>query len=168
MITLRTATLDDVPVLEHWDKQPHVIACSGDDDEGEWHEELTDVPDWYECLIAALDGRPIGVVQIIDPDKEVTHYWGDCGPNLRAIDIWIGEAEDLGKGYGTDIMSLALKRCFLEPQVSAILIDPLIGNVRAQSFYRSLGFVDIGPRTFGNDECLVLRLERDEWERRAV
>jgi len=51
-----------------------------------------------QYFIAVLDGRPIGAMQIIDPFTEQTHYWGEIEPNLRAIDIWIGAAEDLGKG----------------------------------------------------------------------
>lgn len=43
----------------------------------------------------------IGVIQVIDPAGEETQYWGNIGEGYRAIDIWIGEAEDLGKGYGT-------------------------------------------------------------------
>lgn len=167
MIELRAATLDDVPVLEQWDQQPHVIAASGSDDEGDWRDELSDVPDWYDCLIAEVNGRPVGVVQIIDPAREETHYWGDCGPNLRAIDIWIGDAEDLGQGYGRQMMARALDRCFSDPSVYAILIDPLMKNVRAQRFYRRLGFMEVGPRRFGADDCLVLRLERATWLQRT-
>jgi RimJ/RimL family protein N-acetyltransferase len=73
-------------------------------------------------------GRPIGFVQIIDPAREESHYWGDCEPNLRAIDIWIGEADCLNKGYGTQMMRLAIERCFADPSVTAILIDPLASN----------------------------------------
>ena len=67
-------------------------------------------------MIAELDGRPIGFVQIIDPAREESHYWGDAPGGLRAIDIWVGEADDLGKGYGTEIMKLALVRCFTDRQ----------------------------------------------------
>jgi aminoglycoside 6'-N-acetyltransferase len=35
----------------------------------------------------------IGFVQIIDPAREESHYWGDAPGGLRAIDIWIGEAD---------------------------------------------------------------------------
>jgi aminoglycoside 6'-N-acetyltransferase len=43
--------------------------------------------------------------------------------DLRAIDIWIGEETDLGKGYGTKMMQLVIARCFSNPTVMAILID---------------------------------------------
>lgn len=62
---------------------------------------------------------PIGFIQIIDPVREESHYWGDVAENLRAIDIWIGAETDLGKGYGTKMMQLALVRCFADLSVTA-------------------------------------------------
>src|SRR5688500_11521018 len=98
-IKLRAANINDLSVLRHWDEQPHVLASDPNDD-WDWETELENNPEWREQLIAELDGRPLGFVQIIDPLSEETHYWGDrVEPNLRAIDIWIGEAGDLGKGY---------------------------------------------------------------------
>ena len=74
--------------------------------------------------MAELSGRPIGAMQIIDPRTEQTHYWGEGEPNLRAIDIWIGAASDLGKGYGQTMMRRAFQICFADPGVTAIIIDP--------------------------------------------
>ena len=161
---LRAATPADLPLLKRWDRQPHVIAATGDDDFFDWETELPRSVDWRELLIAECDGRPIGLLQIIDPAREETHYWGDAEKNLRAIDIWIGEAADLGKGLGTEMMRLALDRCFSDPKVKAVLIDPLFRNVSARRFYERLGFGAVGRRTFGTDDCMVYRLERDAWE----
>ncbi len=165
MIRLRPATAADIPVLVHWDAQPHVIAATGDDDDADWADEIAtaDAYDWQEILIAELDGRPLGVVQVIDPERERTHYWGDCEPNLRAIDIWIGEATDLGLGHGTVMMEQALARCFAPPEVTAVLIDPLESNVDARRFYRRIGYVEVGPRRFGTDDCIVMRIDREDW-----
>ena len=102
-------------------------------------------------------------MQICDPHLEPTHYWGDVAPNLRAIDIWIGAAADRGKGYGFEMMRLALNRCFADERVTAIVIDPLASNERAHKFYRRMGFKAIGRRTFGADDCLVHELTRDRW-----
>jgi aminoglycoside 6'-N-acetyltransferase len=161
---LRPATSSDLALLTHWDRQPHVIAASGDDGPFEWETELPRSPDWRELLIAESDGRPIGFIQIIDPAREETRYWGDVEPNLRAIDIWIGEAADLGRGHGTRMMRHALERCFADPAVKAVLIDPLASNTRARRFYERLGFRCVERRTFGDDDCFVLRLERSDWE----
>jgi aminoglycoside 6'-N-acetyltransferase len=116
-------------------------------------------------LIAELDGRPIGFVQIIDPSLEDSHYWGAVPPDLRAVDIWIGEEADLGKGYGTRIMQLSLERCFSQPSVMGVLIDPLAANFRAHRFYERLGFRFVERRRFGEDECLVYRFDRADYEK---
>jgi aminoglycoside 6'-N-acetyltransferase len=139
-----------------------VIAADPHDDWA-WEVELGRTPPWRQSLIAEIGGRPIGFVEIIDPQAEDTHYWGDCGPGLRAIDIWIGEAEDLGRGHGTQMMRQAIARCFAAPDVVAILIDPLVTNTRARTFYERLGFAFVGERWFGPDLCAIYRLERDHW-----
>jgi aminoglycoside 6'-N-acetyltransferase len=161
-ITLRPATPADLELLRTWDEQPHVVASDPHDDWG-WEVELRRSPDWREQLIAEADGRPVGFLQIIDPQREDSHYWGDVPGNLRAIDIWIGNEADLGKGYGTAIMKLALARCFSAPPVSAVLIDPLAGNTRAHHFYERLGFKFVERRRFGSDECFVYRLDRSDY-----
>ena len=161
---LRPAGLDDLALLRRWDTQPHVIASGAED--WDWEEMLSHDPPWREMLIAELDGRPIGFLQIIDPEQEETHYWGDCEPNLRAIDIWIGEADALGQGHGTQMMRLAFERCFADPAVTAILIDPLASNMRAHRFYERLGFEFVEERWFDEDHCHVYRLERKTYDQR--
>lgn len=162
-ITLRKATLKDVEKLYEWDKKPHVIA-SGVDDDWEWEKAITNTVDWQEQLIAQLNNKPIGVVQIIDPAREETHYWGNIPANLRAIDIWIGEETELNKGYGTQMMQLAIERCLQPKEVSAIIIDPLSSNTNAIRFYQRLGFEFIEKRVFGDDECDVHQLTREKWK----
>lgn len=166
MLTLRPATIEDAPLLRRWDEEPHVLASDPNDD-WQWETELAKTPAWREQLIAEVNGAPIGFLQIIDPAEEEGRYWGNVPANLRAIDIWIGEAAYLGRGYGTRMMRLAIDQCFADPAVQAILIDPLASNVRAIRFYQRLGFRAVGERRFGQDLCLVHRLERSEWQSAA-
>ncbi|MEM9842333.1 MAG: GNAT family N-acetyltransferase [Pseudomonadota bacterium] len=170
-LILRPATSADVPHLERWDHEPHVIAATSDDptayvafEDADWRAEIRNEDPASAYFIAEIDGRPIGAMQIIDPALERTHYWGaDCPPNLRAMDIWIGEADCLGKGYGTQMMTLAMHRAFADPEVEAILIDPLNSNTDAHRFYQRLGFRPAGRRLFDDDDCLVHRLDRANW-----
>jgi aminoglycoside 6'-N-acetyltransferase len=172
-LTLRRATLSDVPVLERWDREPHVIAATTDDTDAEkafgdhdWSVEIPKQSEVSEFLIAELDGRPIGAMQIIDPHEEPTHYWGEVAPNLRAIDIWIGDAADHGKGHGETMMRLAFQRCFAVTAVTAVIIDPLASNTRAHKFYQRIGFAPLGRQMFGDDDCLVHQLSREAWRTR--
>lgn len=110
---------------------------------------------------------PIGFIQIIDPLNEEDHYWGmDCDPNLRALDIWIGNISYIGKGYGTQMMEEALKSGFVfgNPKVTAAIVDPMADNIQAHKFYTKLGFQpDSDIRYFGPDKCLVHRLTRKDY-----
>lgn len=166
-MNLRPATLADLDLLRHWDEQPHVVASDPNDD-WHWDVELDRDLDWREQLIAEIENHPIGFVQIIDPAREESHYWGDVTDDLRAIDIWIGEAQDLGKGYGTRMMQLALARCFANPTVMAVLVDPLASNSRAHRFYERLGFKLVDRRRFGEDDCCVYRLNRTDWHQQQA
>ena len=165
-ITLRSATIRDVSILTHWDSQPHVLHAKNltEPDAGwNWLVELNRSPFWRKLLIGEVDGRPVASIQIIDPKEEDTHYWGDVPQNLKAIDIWIGEAEDLGRGYGTIFMQLALDMCFRDEAVQAVLLDPLQENVQARRFYERLGFRFVEHRMFDQDSCAVYRLDRLAW-----
>ena len=173
-VILRPATLADVTVLESWDREPHVIVCTTDDPEAEtafdgidWPHEIASSSPVSFYLIAEAEGHPIGAMQVCDPHLEPTHYWGEIEPGLRALDIWIGPKAALNRGYGTRMMTLALEACFADPDVTAIVIDPLASNTDAHRFYDRLGFEVVGRRLFGEDDCLVHRLERVTWEGRV-
>lgn len=161
---LREATLKDIDLLSYWDTKPHVIDCGGADDAMEWRFEFTRGADWQFIAIAEEQGRPIGVLQIINPAREITRYWGEIENRFRAIDIWIGEESDLGKGYGEEMMRLALIYCFDQDAVEAVLIDPLLRNHRAIKFYERLGFRHVEERRFGEDDCAVMTMTREDWK----
>lgn len=78
--------------------------------------------------IGELDGRPIGAMQIIDPHREATHYWGDIEPNLRALDIWIGAAADRrtshGRNRGGGVSARPPGRRLFSLRISGILAVP--------------------------------------------
>ncbi|MBR9918584.1 acetyltransferase [bacterium] len=160
MITLRPANLADLEILKFWDQQEHVIASAPNDD-WNWEEELQRTPEWRQQLIAEIDSKPIGFVQIIDPYLEETQYWGEVDQDFRAIDIWIGEQRNLNKGFGCEMMRLAIELCFADKNVKSILIDPLKSNEAAHRFYKRLGFQFVEERLFGEDECFVFRLDRE-------
>lgn len=170
-LRLRAATAADAPLLNAWDREPHVAASlsdDGDDEPRDWDAELAVALPESHYLIAEVEGRPVGAMQVIDPHLDPEHYWGEIEPNLRALDIWIGPAEWLGRGFGARMMELALDRCFADPAVTAVVLDPLTSNTDAHRFYRRLGFVAEGRRMFDEDDCLIHRLTRAVWTERAA
>lgn len=164
-IYLRPAAKSDVPVLKEWDRQLHVLNARNlmepePETEWNWEVEIIRAPPWRELLIGDVDSRPVAFLQIIDPKEEDTHYWGDAPPGQRAIDIWIGDKQDIGKGYGTVMMQLALDKCFADEAVQQVVIDPLEENIRAHRFYEKLGFTFVELGTFGEDRCAVYSMDR--------
>lgn len=160
---LRRATVADADLLEAWRKRPHVQAGFGAEGPPDWRDELSIEEDWHDPVIAEIGGRPVGYIEIIDPAREATHYWGGVDNNLRALDIFIGNEADLGKGYGAKMMRLALARCFAPGDVTAVIIDPLASNKGAIRFYERLGFQHEGVQKFDDNECAVMRLTRATW-----
>lgn len=147
-----------MPILEMWDEDADVQSSGGEDDNLDWALEIGREVNWREILLAEHQGSPVGVAVLIDAREEETHYWGvDVEKGAWAIDIWIGEARNRSRGFGGQLMKAALTRCFFDHGASAVLVDPLLANVRAIKFYRREGFEAVGPRMFGGDECLVMR-----------
>ena len=161
VLTFRDAVISDAPILRHWDTLDHVID-SDPDDEWDWELELAKVVNWRVQWMFLLDGKPMGFVQIIDPEIEESHYWGQIGPGYRAIDIWIGPAEFLGKGYGTHMMQRAIDFCFADTTIHSIIIDPLVSNQSAIRFYQRIGFEFLELRKFEDSECSVHILHRSK------
>lgn len=167
LIKLRSATINDLKLLKHWDTNQHVIDCDPEDD-WNWEIELNRNPKWREQLIAELNKEPIGFVQIIDPYEEETHYWGEVEQNKRAIDIWIGEKENLNKGYGTIMMKQVIERCFENPNINGILIDPIKTNTKAHRFYERLGFKFLDERIFEDTLCYVYELKKSVYNNKFI
>lgn len=160
-VSLRPATHDDIPLLELWDEEP-VVAASDPDDEWGWEETLAAVG--FDTFVAELDGHPFGVVQITDLEREESRYWGEPQTGILALDVWIGEPDLRGKGHGRAMMEAAIARCFADPAIHTILIDPLITNTEAIAFYQRLGFTFLENRQFGDEVCAVHQLTRQIWQ----
>lgn len=158
-VRFRTAEPTDAPLLRRWDDDPYVLASDPNDD-WNWEVELARSPVWRRQWVAEVDGRPIGFLQLIDAAEEETHYWGPVPPGTWALDIWIGEPDARGRGFGTAMMQHAMDWCFNQPSVHTVLVDPLASNIRAHAFYEKLGFERVGPRQFGGDACVVYAMRR--------
>jgi aminoglycoside 6'-N-acetyltransferase len=162
-VRLRPAVRADIPLLESWDEEPHVAASDPEDDWG-WDQLMEGALPGLENFVCEADGRPVGVVQILDTQRDQSRYWGDTGPGFRAIDIWIGPRDALGKGYGTAMLREALSMCFADPGVHTVLIDPLATNANAIRFYRRIGFTFLENRRFGDSQCAVHQFTRQTFE----
>ena len=63
-------------------------------------------------------------------------------------------------GSKAELHRAVIERCFADPSVRTVLVDPLDCNIRAHRFYERLGFEYVVRRRFGEDSCFVYRLAR--------
>ena len=87
--------------------------------------------------------RAIGSVYFRDIDS--IHQKAEYG-------IFIGEADCLGQGYGTDAAGLAMNYAFEEMRLNKLMLRVLADNKRAIRSYEKAGFVEEGR--FKEDVCI--------------
>jgi aminoglycoside 6'-N-acetyltransferase len=132
-------TVNDLPLVQRWLAEPHVVRWWGKPNEQ------------FDLVSADLDGqtmnqsivtcgrRPFAYVQCYNPDA-----WDDVGLGPHpigtlGIDQFIGEADMLDRGHGS-----AFIRCYIERLLKAgtprIVTDPDPANARAIRAYEKAGF----------------------------
>jgi len=85
------------------------------------------------------------------------------------VGLTIGERENWGKGYGTEMMSLLLQYAFLEVNLRRVTLNVFEYNPRAIRVYEKVGFRHEGRfRKYMNKEgrrwdMLFMGILREEW-----
>ena len=62
------------------------------------------------------------------------------------LGIFIGEEENLGKGYGSEAINLLTDYCFKELRMHTVYLTVYSNNPRAKKSYEKCGFVECGRR----------------------
>ena len=111
------------------------------------------------CL--AADDRPIGEVMLTDLDRR---------NGSAQLGIFIGEAGEWGKGYGTDAVNAIVDFGFAQLRLERIWLNVWTENPRARRAYEKAGFVhegtlrhdryEHGEFTSGD----LMSITRSEWE----
>lgn len=160
-VALEALTRDDLSRIGHWLRAPHVARWWNDPPEialGEVasHLDSTNVAPF----LALAGGRPVGYLQIYHANPDP--FWS--GHNLPretfGIDLFIGEAEAVGRGLGPRFIGLALRRLFATPQVARVQIDPAPSNEAAIRAYEKSGFRKAGSIDTPEGPALYMIVER--------
>ena len=110
-------------------------------------------------------------VRTLAEDKLIGFFglWLDLINNEAWIGIGIGERDFWGKGYGTDMMKLALQYAFTELNVHRVSLGLMDYNPRALRSYEKAGF-RLEGRTRGDvqragkhHDSLWMGILREEW-----
>jgi aminoglycoside 6'-N-acetyltransferase len=95
----------------------------------------------HQPFIACVDSKPLAYIQAWWPSKHPDLPWQHkMTPTTRGIDMTIGDVENLGKGYGQEIVKQFAAKLFSEG-ATRLIIDPDVTNLRAIRCYEKAGFV---------------------------
>jgi RimJ/RimL family protein N-acetyltransferase len=161
-ITFRPLTAQDLQTVHGWIQRPHVAEW--------WHEptSLSDLERDYTiepsstcAYIAMLEGQPIGFIQSYVAIHSGDGWWeGERDPGTRGIDQFLANAEQLGRGLGTAMVSAFVAQLFQDPAVTKLQTDPWPKNERAIRCYRRAGFVVEREVTTPDGPALLMCLRR--------
>lgn len=115
-----------------------------------WIETMIETGKVVQMIIVQNDGdRPIGSVYVRDIDME--HKKAEYG-------IFIGEADCLGKGYGTEAAELMREYAFEYLGLHKLMLRVYADNERAIKSYEKAGFV---KEAYLKDDVFVCGKYRD-------
>ena len=142
--TFRPLTRQDLPLLHEWVNRPHVAEW-WEEDKSLAHIERTHGADLESDVIwqffACLDGVPVGYVQFYRVMGANPDWWQDeTDPGARGVDQFLANADQLGRGLGSQMVRQFVARLFADPAVSKVQTDPAPSNARAIRAYEKAGF----------------------------
>ncbi|MBT4791348.1 MAG: GNAT family N-acetyltransferase [Halobacteriovoraceae bacterium] len=137
----------DLPIIERWLQNPHVKEFW--DDGESWEESyekyvLKTLSKTVKQFLIYCQDRPIGYIQFYWASKVGDGWWEDIADDVVGIDQYIGEADMIGQGHGTKMISEFIKLLICNYKISKIITDPVPSNTRAIACYEKCGFKQVG------------------------
>jgi len=122
-----------------------------------YHRDDVSYPSPWSVRMAidTLDGRHIGNCMYYDINNEKSQ----C-----ELGIMIGDQDYWSKGYGTDVVKIALERIFTATELDRVYLHTLTHNFRAQKSFAKAGFVPVREVKRDGYEFVQMEICRKEWE----
>ncbi|GAA4211066.1 GNAT family N-acetyltransferase [Actinocatenispora rupis] len=149
-LALRPMRADDFATMARWLSDPRVLTWFGGRDRP---MSLLDVTAKYQprlaadsattCLIAELDGVPVGYVQFYrwrDHATDASVLGLSTLDNPYGLDVFVGRPELWGTGLGSRMVRLLLGHLFGTVGARRVALAAMAHNYRAQRAYAKVGF----------------------------
>ncbi|TYC79900.1 GNAT family N-acetyltransferase [Stappia sp. BW2] len=169
MISFRSVTAEDLPMLANWLARPHWRHWWGDPEEELSHiRDMIEGRDTTRPFIFQSNGADKGYIQVwfVGDQQGGAHAadypWLDLLPSdAVGVDLSIAVEEDLSRGLGTRTLQ-AFVRELREQGHERIIIDPDPANLRAVKAYRKAGFQEIKALLGRTGDSLLMELVSKE------
>ena len=170
-ISFRPLTEADLPQMHTWLNTPHVARFFKN------QQTMQQIRDEYMGYITGEDPSDAYIILIdeVDVGYIQTYYYSDYAddtgydelleaePYSAGVDLFIGNANYIYKGYGVRIMQRFIANyVFSKPKTTDIVITPEPANIAAINAYTKVGFEWYKTITTPGDgaEEYLMRLER--------
>lgn len=146
-VTLRLMTEDELPLMVEWLSRPHVSEWFHDhpatlEAVTEKYKPRIDGTSLTKVFTVVVDSKPIGMVQAYQV-HDYPEYADSIGiDEAIGVDLFIGEPDYLGKGYGRDILEAFVDSTAREHFEDAQLVvaSPSINNPGSIKAFEAAGF----------------------------
>ena len=146
--------------ISRWLAAPHVARWWGEP-EGELakiRHHLT-APGIAPYLIQEA-GRPVGYLQVYRADPGRGFWKGHPLPKETfGFDLFLGEADAVGRGLGTRAIGLAVAHLLAQPGARRVHVDPSPDNAAAIRAYIKAGFVRLSDIVMPGGPAAYMILE---------
>jgi aminoglycoside 6'-N-acetyltransferase len=147
MLSLRSMTEHDLPLIGDWLRQPHVATwwlpgTTAEAEVAKYQESIVDGQDPATHLLTVIvDGTPVGWCQ--------WYRWADYPAEAEAmealsgeagIDYAIGDPAQIGHGTGTELIAALVAEVRRHHPDAGILTDPDARNVPSRRVLEKNGF----------------------------
>jgi RimJ/RimL family protein N-acetyltransferase len=168
-VTFVPVTKEHLPLLRRWMSQPHWQEWWGEPDtELGYIVAMIEGRDSTEPYLFQVDERPVGYIQVwyvkphqVEPWTKDSPWLLELPPETVGVDLSIGEADDLAKGYGAAALSQFVGELRGRGHAE-IIIDPDPANTRAVRAYLKAGFRPISHLEGRFDGILLMRHETQQ------
>lgn len=160
-VSLAALARADLPRIGRWLREPHVARWWDDPPAVALAHIEAHLDDALVApFLARALGRPVGYLQIYHANPEPFWAGHDLPRETFGLDLFIGEGDMLGRGWGPRLIALALRRLFAMPEVARVQIDPSPANEAAIRAYGKAGFRPVGEIQTPDGPALYMMVER--------
>jgi RimJ/RimL family protein N-acetyltransferase len=164
LTVLRSKSMDDAEADYSWRIDPELASLDATrpvtlsyTEYLRYHRDDVNYPSPWSVRMAidTRDGRHIGNCMYYDINTEKSQ----C-----ELGIMIGDRDYWSKGYGTDVVKIALAQIFNTTELERVYLHTLTHNFRAQKSFSKAGFVPVTEVKRDGYEFMLMEIWRKEWE----
>ncbi len=162
IISFKSLSTSDIKQIYDWTQQPHVKKWWQDPED--WEEFKNKFEDKLispdrACFVIYIENKSVGYIQTYQANK--FPEWTDQPDGTYGMDLFIGNPNFIGKGFGTEIVKLFVEKIFENSKATRIIINPDVNNIAAIRAYEKAGFKKLHEIKRENDTEILMEINKN-------